>query len=51
MAQSRFSKHHGSGTAPENREERIGEQIMEHVGHTEHMSEHLGKLPDVTRKH
>ena len=51
MAHPRFGKSHLHGTAVENREERIGEQVVEHVGHDRHMSEHLGKLPNVTRRH
>ena len=33
----------------EHREERIGHQIMEHVGHHGHAAEHLGTIPNITR--
>lgn len=48
MAHPVFGKMHGHGKDPIDREERIGEQVMEHVGHGTHMSEHLGKIPNVT---
>jgi hypothetical protein len=46
MAKSHRSMH-GAHEGPEHSEERVGEQIMEHVGqHDRHVS--IGNPPDIT---